>query len=166
MILSRFLLFFVMIHDVKERPQDESHPPQPRQLIAPSIRNYLPLRSPLSGGEGSLWLHLYGKLCKTDAHIKPSPLERGDRSGASLGEARVQTREAIVVDEIHPTDALSRLMNSEKAEAYQDFCFCFVSPLFTQPHQPAFLYFIMQYRAMRMRTAFSHARAFVIARGE
>ena len=132
MILSRFLLFFVMIHDVKERPQDESHPPQPRQLIAPSIRNYLPLRSPLSSGEGSLWLHLYGKLCKTDAHIKPSPLERGDRSGASLSEARAQTREAIVVDEIHPTDALSRLINSEKAEAQRLLLHIF-SPLICQP---------------------------------
>ena len=64
MILSRFLLFFVMIHDVKERPQDESHPPQPRQLIAPSIRNYLPLRSPLSSGEGSIWLHRHGEISK------------------------------------------------------------------------------------------------------
>ena len=119
---EQILAFFVVIHDAKERPWDESHPPQPRQKIAPSIRNYLPLRSNLlanilSSGEGSLWLHLYGEFNKTDARIKPSPLEKGDRSGASLGEARAQTREAIVVDEMHPTDALSRLINSEKAEA-------------------------------------------------
>ena len=40
--------------DVKERPSDASHPPQPRQSIAPSIRDLLPLRSPLSRGEGFL----------------------------------------------------------------------------------------------------------------
>ena len=127
MILSRFLLFFVMIHDVKERPQDESHPPQPRQLIAPSIRNYLPLRSPLSSGEGSLWLHLYGKLCKTDAHIKPSPLERGDRGA---------------VGEIYHTDALSpkRIADAThlKKPPRKNVVAKIISPLISQPDASVF----------------------------
>ena len=102
---------------------------------------------PLSSGEGSLWLHLYGKLCKTDAHIKPSPLERGDRSGASLGEARAQTREAIVVDEMHPTDALSRLNNSEKAEA-QRLLLGLILLLISQPHEAALFYLSPSHSAM------------------
>ena len=38
---------------------------------------------------------------------KPSPRERGDRSGAKFTEARGELREAVAVGEMHPTDALS-----------------------------------------------------------
>ena len=48
-----------------------------------------------------------GYLCKTDALHKPSPLGRGDRSGASFGKVRARTREAIAVGEIRPAVALS-----------------------------------------------------------
>ena len=37
----------LICEDVKERPCDAPHPPQPRQKIAPSIRVFLPLRSNL-----------------------------------------------------------------------------------------------------------------------
>ena len=37
----------------------------------------------------------------------PSPLGRGDRSGASIGEVRAKAREAVAVGEIHPATAPS-----------------------------------------------------------
>ena len=48
----------------------------------------------------------YGSLSKVDAP-KPSPLGRGDRSGAKFTEAQGELREAIAVGEIHHSDALS-----------------------------------------------------------
>ncbi|MBQ5793088.1 MAG: hypothetical protein IIW17_03630, partial [Clostridia bacterium] len=36
---------YCICEDVKERPCDAPHPPQPRQKNAPSIRVFLPLRS-------------------------------------------------------------------------------------------------------------------------
>ena len=46
------------------------------------------------------------------SHSEPSPLGKGDRSGARFGEARAKKREAIAVDEVHHTDALSRLIRA------------------------------------------------------
>ena len=69
----------------------------------------------------------------------PSPPEKGDRSGASLGEARAQTREAIVVDEIHPTDALSRLIIT-KSRSPKTSALSYL-PLIYQPHRQTFLFY-------------------------
>ena len=52
-------------------------------------------------GEGSLWLHLYGKLCKTDAHIKPSPLERGDRGAVGEIHLTVAPSPKRIADATH-----------------------------------------------------------------
>ena len=92
------------IQDGLERPKGASHPPQPRQLIAPSIRDYLPLRSPLSSGEGFFSVSvLLNNPSKTAIH-KPSPLERGDRSGIETSSASFN--DAVAVGEMHPLDAL------------------------------------------------------------
>ncbi len=92
------------IQDGLERPKGASHPPQPRQLIAPSIRDYLPLRSPLSSGEGFFSVSvLLNNPSKTAIH-KPSPLERGDRSGIETSSASFN--DPVAVGEMHPLDAL------------------------------------------------------------
>ena len=67
------------------------------------------LRSPLSSGEGSVARIRLVQLSVKGCHNKPSPLERGDRSGASFGKARAKTRKAIAVGEIHHTNALTHL---------------------------------------------------------
>ena len=70
---------------------------------------YPPLRSPLSGGEGLCCAFILLNL-RTRRRKEPSPLERGDRSGAKVTELRGDLRVAIAVGEIHHTVAPSRLV--------------------------------------------------------
>ena len=80
-----------------------------RVMISRQCREILPLRSPSLAERALLRASVFFCHPEIAAMIKPSPRERGDRSGASFSEARAKTREAIAVGEIYHTDALSRL---------------------------------------------------------
>ena len=103
---------------VKERPHGAPHPPQPRRLLRSA-----PLRSPFPSGEGLFRLSLSIRASKTDKIIaftvtvnltkrmRAESLPRWGRGTAAEEKREYLERfsDAVAVDEVHHTDALSHI---------------------------------------------------------
>ena len=80
--------------------------------IAPSIRVFLPLRFPFPSGEGS---SRHPKMDDRSRRMRQTSLPRWGRGTAAEAEtSSASFNDAVAVDEVHHTDALSHLRKCKR----------------------------------------------------